>query len=143
MRLHLGKQWLPQLVVLPTLSTFDAVLSLGLSIRRQQGLQDFAHFNAAMVTTLGMRLSWRRWNELLANANVWNRRYVDFFVAMDGTLVLSHLEDAGTLQSMVTLVHPIAPYSGVDYFNALLQNPNSGFYRLFHIPIPAHFGARC
>ena len=71
--------------------------------------------------------------------NVWNRRYVDFFVAMAGTLTLSHQQDAGTLQSMVTLVHPIAPYVGVDYFNILLPNPNSGFYRLFHIPIPAHF----
>ena len=111
-----------------------------------QGLPDFVH--TAMVTTLGMRLSWRRWNELLQNANVWNRRYVDFFVAMAGTLTLSHQQDAGTLQLMhpigtLQLMHPIAPYVGVDYFNTLLQNPNSGFYRLFHIPIPAHFGARC
>ena len=60
------------------------MLLFGLMIRRQQGLPDFVH--TAMVTTLGMRLSWRRWNELLQNANVWNRRYADFFVAMAGTL---------------------------------------------------------
>ena len=74
------------------------MLLVGLSIRRQQGLPDFVH--TAMVTTLGMRLSWRRWNELLQNANVWNRRYVDFFVAMAGTLALSHQQDAGTLQTL-------------------------------------------
>ena len=39
---------------------------------------------------------------------------------------------------MVTLVHPIAPYVGVDYFNILLPNPNSGFYRLFSY---SHTGA--
>ena len=70
--------------------------------------------------------------------NVWNRRYVDFFVAMAGTLTLSHQQDAGTLQSMVTLVHPIAPYVGVDYFNTLLQNPNSGFLSMFSY---SHTGA--
>ena len=117
------------------------MLIFGLSIRRQQGLPDFVR--TAMITTLGMRLSWRRWNELLQNANVWNRRYVDFFVAMAGTLALSHQEDAGTLQSMVTLVHPSAPYVGVDYFNTLLQNPNSGFYRLFIFRYQRTFGARC
>ena len=39
------------------------MLLFGLSIRRQQGLPDFVH--TAMVTTLSMRLGWRRWNELL------------------------------------------------------------------------------
>ena len=63
------------------------MLIFGLSIRRQQGLPDFVR--TAMITTLGMRLSWRRWNELLQNANVWNRRYVDFFVAMAGTLTVA------------------------------------------------------
>ena len=80
------------------------MLLFGLSIRRRQGLPDFVH--TAMVTTLGMRLSWGRWKELLQNANVWNRRYVDFFVAMAGTLTLSRQQDAGALQSMVTLVVP-------------------------------------
>ena len=108
----------------------------GLSIRRQQGQPDLAHMS--MATTLGFRLSWRRWGELLAASSVWNRRYVDYFVALSGTLQLAHQVDAATLQSMVTLVHPVAPYMGVDAMNDLLSRPNGNFYRLFHLPIPAH-----
>ena len=108
----------------------------GLSIRRQQGQPDLAHMS--MATTLGFRLSWRRWGELLAASSVWNRRYVDYFVALSGTLQLAHQVDAATLQSMVTLVHPVAPYMGVDAMNDLLSRPNGNFYRLCHLPIPAH-----
>eukprot|EP00439_Symbiodinium_sp_Y106_P054352 s2789_g7.t1 len=116
------------------------MLLFGLSIRRRQGLPDFVH--TAMVTTLGMRLSWGRWKELLQNANVWNRRYVDFFVAMAGTLTLSRQQDAGALQSMVTLVRPIAPYVGVDS-TLCCRIPTVAVIDFFIFPYRRTFGARC
>ena len=47
---------------------------------------------------------WSKWKELVQSSRIWNRRYVDLFVAMSGTLALTHQEDAAPLQSVVTLV---------------------------------------
>ncbi len=59
----------------------------GLSIRQQAGHPNFTHLGHTLVT-LGFRLRWEKWNELLAASNLWNRRYLDYFVGMTGTLYL-------------------------------------------------------
>ena len=107
----------------------------GLSICQQQGQPVFTF--GAMVPSLGMRLSWCKWNELSQST-----RRGDCCVAMSGTLVLTHQEDAATLQSMVTLAHPGQPYFGIGALITLFQNPDGGFYRRLdlHLPIPAHAG---
>ena len=58
--------------------------------------------------------------------------------AMTGTLMLTHQEDAATLQSLVSLIHPVEPYFGVGVFNDLFEPSNPSFYRFVHLPVPAH-----
>ena len=52
----------------------------GLSIRRQQGLSNPAY--GRMLTTIGFRLSWAKWDTFLSSSRIWNRRYLDYFVGL-------------------------------------------------------------
>ena len=112
------------------------MLIFGLSIMQMQGRPNFTI--GPTLVTLGFRLSLERWNQLLSRCNLWNRRYLDYFLAMTETLVLSREQDMATLQSMVLLSHPVDAYFAVDYFNRLYQQERPSFYRLFHLPVP-HF----
>ena len=107
----------------------------GLSIRHQAGHPNFTHLGHTLVT-LGFRLRWEKWNELLAASNLWNRRYLDYFVGMTGTVYLHPVLDKATIQSMVTLTHPLDPYFAVDVLNRTFSRDQPDFYRLYHIPVP-------
>ena len=107
----------------------------GLSIRQQAEHPNFTHLGHTLVA-LGFRLRWEKWNQLLAASNLWNRRYLDYFVGMTGTLHLHPVLDNATIQSMVTLTHPLDPYFAVDVLNRTFSRDQPDFYRLYHIPVP-------
>ncbi|OLQ10756.1 hypothetical protein AK812_SmicGene5467 [Symbiodinium microadriaticum] len=130
--------WLSNQVLNFSFSPRSALLlfTFGLSIRLQQGLLNPEY--GRMLTTIGLRLSWNRWNTLLNSSRVWNRRYLDYFIGMmpTTTFVLHPSTDAATLSGMVVLSHPIESDYLVHALNSTFNNSRV-FYRLFHLPVPA------
>ena len=101
--------WLSNQVLNFSFSPRSALLmfTFGLSIRLQQGLSNPPLGRTLM--TIGLRLSWSRWNTLLNASRIWNRRYLDYFIGMmpTTTFVLHPSTDAATLSGMIVLSHPI------------------------------------
>ncbi|CAE7861290.1 unnamed protein product [Symbiodinium microadriaticum] len=130
--------WLSNQVLNFSFSPRSALLlfTFGLSIRLQQGLSNPAY--GRMLTTIGLRLSWTRWNTLLSASRIWNRRYLDYFIGMmpTTTFVLHPSTDAATLSGMVVLLHQVEPDYLVHALNSTFNNSRV-FYRLFHLPVPA------
>ena len=131
--------WLSNQVLNFSFSPRSALLlfTFGLSIRRQQGLSNPAY--GRMLTTIGFRLSWAKWNTFLSSSRIWNRRYLDYFVGLmpPATFQLHPSVDAATLSGMVVLLHPVEPEFLVNALNSTFEH-SRGFYRLFHLPVPAH-----
>ena len=131
--------WLSNQVLNFSFSPRSALLlfTFGLSIRRQQGLSNPAY--GRMLTTIGFRLSWARWNTFLSSSRIWNRRYLDYFIGLmpPATFQLHPSVDAATLSGMVVLLHPVEPEFLVNALNSTFEH-SRGFYRLFHLPVPAH-----
>ena len=130
--------WLSDQVLNFSFSPRSALLmfTFGLSINRQRGLRNPAY--GAMVSTLGIRLTWQRWNTLLSSSRIWNRRYLDYFIGLSpqATFQLHPAMDAATLSGMVILLHQVEPEYMVDALNHTFAN-SQAFYRLFHLPVPA------
>ena len=131
--------WLSDQVLNFSFSPRSALLlfTFGLSIRRQRGLSNPAY--GKMLTTLGFRLSWAKWDTFLSSSRIWNRRYLDYFVGLmpPTTCQLHPAVDAATLSGMVVLLHPVEPEFLVNALNNTFDNSRT-FYRLFHLPVPAH-----
>ena len=130
--------WLSNQVLNFSFSPRSALLlfTFGLSIRLQQGLSNPSY--GPMLTTIGLRLSWTRWNTVLSSSRIWNRRYLDYFIGLmpTTTFQLHPAVDAATLSGMVVLLHRVEPDYLVNALNNTFEHSRV-FYRLFHLPVPA------
>ena len=110
--------------------------TFGFSIMERSGLT-FPQLLPGIVT-VGFRLTATRWQNFLDTGKCWNRRYIDYFVALQNTsITFSAQDDADkcTLQSMVVLHHRMQQYTLVQALNQLFDHPQGPFSRLFHVPI--------
>ena len=92
--------------------------------------------------TLGFRLSLERWAYFLNHHIMWNRKYIDFFLAIrDASITFRASEptDAATLCSCVVLSHHAATSAMVSGMNSLFDSPTAQYFRLYHLPIHQHF----
>ena len=114
-------------------------LYLGLSIQLRSNIR---HHAVGPLLTFGFRPTLEYFSHSVSQYALWNRRYLDYFVAIPTTgqvtLTFQTADHRAMLQSAIALLHPA---NHEDYFcchglNALLDRAESSWWRLFHLPVP-------
>ncbi|CAE7834118.1 unnamed protein product [Symbiodinium sp. CCMP2592] len=126
---HWNWSWSPRSALL--------LFSFGLSIQLRSGIR---HPNVGALCTVGFRPTLRYFQYLTNAFQVWNRRYLDYFLAVprDSQLLLNFANDDQRcmLQSTVILCHPGRDgYFLCDQLNNMFNREDSPWWRLYHLPI--------
>eukprot|EP00439_Symbiodinium_sp_Y106_P078095 s3556_g16.t3 len=115
------------------------LFSFGLSIQLRNGVH---HPAVGALLTFGFRPTLQYFSHLVSQYAVWNRRYLDYFMAIPAngqvTLTLQTADERAMLQSAIVLLHPTYDdgYFICNGLNALLERADSPWWRLFHLPVP-------
>ena len=115
------------------------LFSFGLSIQLRNGVR---HPAVGTLLTSDFRPTLEYFSQLVSQYEVWNRRYLDYFMAIPATgrvtLTFQTADHRAMLESAIVLLLP-ANDDGhfiCNGLNTLLDRAESPWWRLSHLPVP-------